>query len=129
MSRVVLFAFVCHSRKFLAGIQCRSLCFCLSSPTLIGDPVSFSSRMKKAITLDPRRLPGSPIKSGTSVEDDKSKKEDHRLKLADPAHFHEVAVVGAASHAARRGRQETDSGMRCGKRKAALDAATTEEGR
>ena len=49
----------CHSRKFLAGIQSRSLCFCLSSPTPIGDP-----------------------------------------------------VVGAASHAARRGRQETDSAMR-----------------
>ena len=49
----------CHSRKFLAGIQSRSLCFCLSSPTPIGDP-----------------------------------------------------VVGAASHAARRGRPETDSAMR-----------------
>ena len=44
----------CHSRKFLAGIQGRYLCFCLSSPTPIGDPVSFSSRMKKAKTLDPR---------------------------------------------------------------------------
>ena len=37
------------------------------------------------------------------------------------------AVVGAASHAARRGRQE-NSARRGGQRKAALDAATTEEG-
>ena len=47
----------CHSRKLFSGkSQGRSLCFCLSSPTLIGDPVSFSSRMTKEKTLDPRLL-------------------------------------------------------------------------